>query len=86
MILQLTWVTKALVDTQLQVSKKLEYDGKERSVSYLPLAHISAMVFLLKIIFCKSPHILQIADMYLPILIRSTVSFAQPDDLKVKYR
>jgi len=40
--LQLTWVTKALVDTQ--ITKKLKLNGKEKSVSYLPLAHISAMV------------------------------------------
>ncbi|XP_065885757.1 long-chain-fatty-acid--CoA ligase ACSBG2-like [Dysidea avara] len=62
----LTWITKALMDTQQE--PKLTCGGQERSVSYLPLAHIAGMI----------------ADIYLPILIGSTVYIAQPDALKEK--
>lgn len=40
--------------------------GHERSVSYLPLSHVTA----------------QVADIYMPIHTASTVYFAQPDALK----
>ena len=40
--------------------------GVERSVSYLPLSHVTA----------------QVADIYMPIYAASTVYFAQPDALK----
>jgi len=69
---------------------KFESGGKERSVSYLPLAHISAMVYNHKVI-CNYHAVnyllfyIQIADIYLPILIGSTVYVAQPDALKVKF-
>ena len=39
---QLTWVSSSLIDT---VGKgKLEYGGRERAVTYLPLSHIAGTV------------------------------------------
>lgn len=39
---QLTWVSSSLIDT---VGKdKLEYGGKEKAVTYLPLSHIAGTV------------------------------------------
>ena len=71
------------MDTQQE--PKLTCGGQERSVSYLPLAHIAGMVSktLLSVLLNYSSFI-QIADIYLPILIGSTVYIAQPDALKEK--
>ena len=70
------------MDTQQE--PKLTCGGQERSVSYLPLAHISEMVSKTLSVLLIYSNFIQIADIYLPILIGSTVYIAQPDTLKEK--
>ena len=70
------------MDTQQE--PKLTCGGQERSVSYLPLAHIAGMVSKTLSVLLNYSSFIQIADIYLPILINSTVYIAQPDALKEK--
>lgn len=63
---------------------RLEFGGKEQSISYLPLVHISGMVRNKNQCYqCNDKCLTTGSCVYLPILLGSTVYFAQPDSLKV---